>query len=112
MSLGALLGPLAISDDSSVIVGAYGGRALIWTESFGLRDLQDLLATDFGVDLDGWTLESARDISSDGTVIVGTGRNPFGRPEGWIAVIPEPTTLALLATGAWLIPRRRNRFGG
>jgi len=29
-----------------------------------------------GLDLTGWTLEESRDVSADGTVIVGIGTNP------------------------------------
>ena len=84
--------------------------ATIWDEVLGARNLHDVLEIEFGVDLTGWRLERASDISSDGTVIVGTGINPFGQTEGWIAVIPEPTTLVLLATGSISIRRRRKRI--
>ena len=117
--LGPYLGlftALAVSDDSSIIVGTVFADSIffasIWDEVNGLRNLQDVLGLDFGLDLAGWTLEKASDISADGSVIVGTGINPFGQTEAWIAVIPEPTTLALLVAGAWLIPRRRIWFGG
>ena len=117
--LGPYLGlstALAVSDDSSIIVGTVFADSIffasIWDEVNGLRNLQDVLGIDFGLDLAGWRLEKASDISADGSVIVGTGINPFGQTEAWIAVIPEPTTLALLVAGAWLIPRRRIWFGG
>ncbi len=104
---------LALSGDGSVIVGEQfpwvggPGGAIIWDEMNGARNLRDLLQADYGLDLTGWELESASDISADGTVIVGHGINPFGDDEGWIAVIPEPATLVLLTAGLWLIPRHR-----
>jgi len=61
--------------------------------------LQDFLDNNLGVDLTGWTLSLATDVSGDGTVIVGTGINPSGRLEGWIATIPEPSTLILAILG-------------
>ncbi|MEM1446790.1 MAG: hypothetical protein AAGF84_12095 [Planctomycetota bacterium] len=93
----------AASGDGSVIVGYTGvafapdQSAFVWTEASGLTAVADLLAT-LGLSdaLAGWTLTEARDISDDGTVIVGYGTNPDGRDEGWVAVIPEPTALGLL----------------
>ncbi|HJS06028.1 MAG TPA: hypothetical protein VJ809_00165, partial [Pirellulales bacterium] len=43
------------------------------------------------------------DISDDGTVLVGNGRNPQGRVEGFVVVIPEPSTVALAAAAILLI---------
>ena len=50
----------------------------------------------YGLDLSGWMLQGARDVSADGAVIVGYGINPAGEREGWVAVIPEPQSLALV----------------
>jgi probable HAF family extracellular repeat protein len=103
---------LAVSDDGSLVVGTQyidpiGDRAILWDDTNGARRLQDILETDFALDLRGWTLEYAWDISGDGTVIVGSGVNPFGQTEGWIAVIPEPSTVLLLMPGLLLILRGR-----
>jgi hypothetical protein len=106
----------SMSADASTIVGCeyYDGdcRAIIWDEANGLRGLHEVLEIDLGLDLGSWTLDEARDISSDGTVIVGTGTNPFGRTEGWVAVIPEPSSVTLLLTALiWFHPnRRRSRY--
>ena len=72
--------------------------AFIWDSANGIRELQDEL-TSLGLDLDGWTLETATDISSDGLTIVGFGTNPDGNTEAWIATIPEPNTALLLSLG-------------
>ena len=85
-----------------------GRVAFIWDSVHGMRDLRDVLVSDFGLDLTGWTLRSANDISADGTVIVGTGINPDGNPEAYRAVVPEPTSLTLLAFGASLVIARRH----
>ena len=89
------------SFDGSVIVGesasAFGVEAFIWTPSTGMRALKDLLETEYGLDLTGWTLTSARGISADGRTIVGEGINPLGFDEAWIATVPEPSTLMLTA---------------
>jgi probable HAF family extracellular repeat protein len=99
----------AASADGSVVVGwatteplqipfAFEGEAsFIWDASNGMRLLQNVLADEYRLDLTGWTLTGAFGVSSDGRVIVGTGINPAGRDEGWIAIIPEPSLLPLLA---------------
>lgn len=69
----------AVSADGSVIVGtSETGRdvnliteAFIWTEEGGARSLMNLLETDYGVDLQGWHLYSASDISADGRIVCG-----------------------------------------
>jgi len=82
---------LDVSADGSVVIGAgraaEGNRAFVWTQSIGMTDLKSMLETE--VDLDGWTLEFGRGISSDGSVIVGSNNgyagqgNPDGQTEGW-----------------------------
>ena len=69
----------------------------------------EILTDDYGLgnSLTGWTLDRANAISADGTVIVGNGTNPSGLGEGWIAIIPEPTTATLLASGLLGLAIRR-----
>lgn len=116
----------AVSADGSVIVGrgsvgyAPPGdgfsqaiyEAFIWTPDEGLRNLRDLLIAECGLDLRGWTLASATGVSADGRTIVGTGVDPEGNTEAWMAVIPEPATLSLLACGGAAMVGRRRRRGG
>jgi probable HAF family extracellular repeat protein len=93
----------AVSADGSKVVGAsmiegpvgpFGGgskpRAFLWDSQHGMRDLQVLLTTEFGIDLSGWDLREARGISADGRVIAGTGRHPDGTTEAWIVRLNPP----------------------
>ncbi len=54
-----------------------------------MRSLRDVLVTDYGSDLTGWTLERANGVSPDGLTIVGDGTNPNGDREAWIARLPR-----------------------
>jgi hypothetical protein len=90
-----------------------GYRAFFWEAQQGMRNLQSVLEADYGMDLTGWQLTSAVDISDDGLVIAGNGINPLGQQEGWVVrleAIPEPATLALFLLGACGIGIARNRL--
>ncbi len=82
----------AVSADGSVIVGvgrtALGSEAAVWDDGDGngrVRNLRDVLTQDFGLDLTGWRLETAFDVSDDGLTIVGAGFNPNGVLKAWRA---------------------------
>jgi hypothetical protein len=62
--------------------------------------LSDVLTNDYGLNLTGWHLTEANDISADGQTIVGGGFDPNGNFEGWIASlapasVPVPSTLVM-----------------
>lgn len=113
----------AVSNNGSVVVGFSRSseldsfrfpidEAFIWDSVHGMRSLRDVLINDYGMDLAGWKLTWANGISDDGRTIVGEGLNPDGYAEAWVATIPEPATLLLVAGGlatAFLKrhPRRR-----
>jgi probable HAF family extracellular repeat protein len=89
----------AVSGDGSIIVGTgrtgSGDRAAIWDAAHGMRDLRDVLVTDFGLgaSLDGWVLTTVQAISSDGKFIVGYGTNPnTATYEAWLANLTTPST--------------------
>jgi hypothetical protein len=71
-----------------------------------MRDVQAVLTDELGLDLTGWELRIPWAVSADGLTIVGEGYNPNGDREAWIAHIPEPSTLVLLALGAFALPKR------
>ncbi|MGD9648025.1 MAG: hypothetical protein AB7U73_20095 [Pirellulales bacterium] len=105
----------AVSADGAIIVGSStspsGSQAFLWTEIDGLQNLRDLLIAGGATGLTGWTLSTATDISPDGRTIVGTGTNPLGRTEAWIAIVPEPSSFVLAgcgALGALLLAARRS----
>jgi cysteine-rich repeat protein/probable HAF family extracellular repeat protein len=87
-------GAWAMSADGSVIVGycrsASGAEACIWDATGRLLELDQVLVSNFGLDLTGWTLERATGISDDGLTIVGFGTDPSGYTEAWIAVLGPP----------------------
>ncbi|MHC4396915.1 MAG: hypothetical protein ACYS1A_14810 [Planctomycetota bacterium] len=90
-----------------------GIEAFLWTQETGMINLADTLINDYGLDLTGWELKSAIGISNNGTVIAGSGINPNGQVEGWIATIPAlppievpmkftPQALNLSSSGKWV----------
>ena len=92
----------AISADGSTIGGFSetdeGLEAFLWTEASGMQSLEVLLES-LGLDLSGWRLENVLGITSNGSVIVGSGGSPTGELQAFIAVIPEPGTAILILGG-------------
>jgi len=86
----------ATSADGSIIVGEGlidgGSVAFYWTENEGMRNLQEMLENDYGLDLQGWTLSYASSVSDDGRTIVGYAVNPSGQTEAFRVVLPEATS--------------------
>ncbi len=94
---------VGVSGDGSVVVGnCYAGygvepQPFVWDAVSGMRSLRDILVNDCGLDLTGWVIYSASDISADGRRIVGLGTNPSGLYEAWLATIPDLTMPTLVS---------------
>ncbi|MDX2197636.1 MAG: hypothetical protein SF069_01535 [Phycisphaerae bacterium] len=89
--------PTAFAADGLRILGMFQNRAAFLSEINEVVDVTTYLTNDFGIVLNGWRLTNVAGISDDGTVWAGNGINPQGFREGWVAVIPEPSSLSLLA---------------
>jgi len=95
------------SSDGSIVVGgnqwsSSGGISWIWDETNGVNSLQSLLENDYGLDLTGWSLYAALDVSDDGTKITGVGLNPLGESEAWFVdlnAVPIPSAVWLFGSG-------------
>jgi uncharacterized membrane protein len=113
VGLGTLHGPTngstayAVTPDGSVIVGGSADDAFIWDANHGMRSLEEVLTTEYGLDVSGWSgLSTAYGISDDGLTIVGAGFRG-GVHEAWVAHIPEPSTLTLFLVAICFAARRR-----
>ena len=89
-----------VSADGTYIVGAdqvgNSSAAFIWDSAHGMRNLRDVLISDYGVtNLKGWTLSAARGISADGQTIVGDGINPSGQMEAWRVTGVRPLAIII-----------------
>jgi len=100
-----------LTDDGSLIVGfgsdAEGRQAAIWVNGAPAVRAQDFLLSMGVTGLQGWQLTEVSGISPDGLTLVGTGINPDGLMEGWVARIPGAPTAALFAMNLLLVRRRR-----
>jgi probable HAF family extracellular repeat protein len=82
--------PSAISGNGSVVLGG----VIIWDAEHGTRRLQEVLIHEHGLAaaMAGWAGLEATGISTDGRVLVGSGVNPQGRREAWIANLDQPAS--------------------
>jgi probable HAF family extracellular repeat protein len=86
----------AVSADGSVVVGRSlitsstgSERAFRWTaQQRRMEDVREALLARGVTSVQNWILISAVDVSADGRVIVGFGRNPSLQFEAWLAVLP------------------------
>jgi probable HAF family extracellular repeat protein len=83
-----------VSDDGNVIVGQSDGpngdEAFVWIKGRGMFALRQLLIDEYGAfELVDWSLDSAEDVSADGSVITGYGTLD-GETQAFVAVIRVP----------------------
>lgn len=70
-----------VTDDGAIVVGSFG----IWNKADGIRKIESILTTRYGLDVSGWQFsDGVKAISADGKVLVGKGINPNGFHESWI----------------------------
>jgi uncharacterized membrane protein len=108
---------LSMSHDGSVISSpVIGGEPVIWDEANGTRPLRDVLVeARLGPSVARWSRLFSASLSADGRTMAGTGRNPQGNIEAWVAYlgspVPEPgaLTLAAVAMLPFAFRRRRQR---
>jgi len=112
-----------VSPDGSIVVGLSSANnnpipfeAFIWDNTNGIRNLNTVL-TNAGVNLGGYLLIAANDVSSDNCNISGRAINPSGNIEGYRAnicdtaiggdLLPIDSTALILAGAqsfSWMIP--------
>lgn len=106
-----------VSRDGAGIVG-FGSvasveipqQAFLWTPSGGMRKLADVLK-DMGAELGRWIPIDATAISPDGLTIVGTALNETTEERApYVATLPEPASLLLMAMAALGCLRKPRRF--
>ncbi len=86
-----------VSGDGRIAVGhsGCGGRvgATLWSDDLGTIRVKKLLRRTLSAtrweSVRGWRLYRVHLISDDGTVLFGSGRNPHGKREQWMARIPS-----------------------
>jgi uncharacterized membrane protein len=107
------LGGYEVSNAGVVVgTGTLNGQPVgfVWDAVNGVRELESLLESQYGLDLQGTRPFSAFGISADGTTIVGTayGTTP-GEQFGFVAALPEPALVSLAPAWLLLAARRRRR---
>jgi len=110
-----VLTPHGVSDDGSVVVGVVsaglaGRFAGIWTASTGIIRLDNYLTSN-GVTIPaGVNLEVATSISADGRTFGGYTSSGAISVGGWVATVPAPGVVTVLALAGLFAARRRRQL--
>jgi uncharacterized membrane protein len=68
--------------------GPDGDEAMLWTADLGMVPLVPLLRLFGATGLDGWRLTSVEGLAKDARTLVGSGVDPDGHSEAWVATLP------------------------
>lgn len=87
----------ALSSDGSVAAGQDGTPktgidGVLWDADGAIHRLDDVLPSDYGIDLEGWIIGTVIDMTPDGRVLVGNGSNPDGVREVYRVELFPPTS--------------------
>lgn len=89
-----------VSDNGRAVGIAQNGTqvsALYWDDGLNAPlDMKVYLENQLGIGdevLNGWTLSTASAISADGRILAGSGINPQGQSQAWIADLTKPVVL-------------------
>nr|AGC71552.1 autotransporter beta-domain protein [uncultured bacterium A1Q1_fos_517] len=89
----------SLSADGSVAVGdAFldGRTATIWDATHGMRELkQALIDSGLAQEIEGWTLEYGAGVAGDNLTIAGSGINPAGEHDAFIAELGPPSIVQI-----------------
>jgi uncharacterized membrane protein len=102
-----------ISLDGRVVTGrgSWPGEvqtSFVWTAERGMQRVAEFLAAEGIATPAGFAFNTQYlDVSEDGLVFAGTAINELGRAEGWVAVIPAPSTGGAFALWLFIAGRRR-----
>lgn len=100
-----------VSDDGNMIIGSAStfnpltststGDAFLWDPVNGMRSADLVLSTVFGLNLTGWDITSITGISGDGRFLAGSGIDPNGKTQAWMAdLTPVPVPGAVWLFGS------------
>lgn len=84
--------PHGIAEAGALVVGCAtldgSQTAVAWTAATGTVPVAELLARRGRDDLQGWQLDCATDVSANGRLIAGAGRDASDAPGAWLALLP------------------------
>jgi probable HAF family extracellular repeat protein len=79
-----------ITADGSLAAGSSAQKGALWDTATGqVRDVQEALFVDYGIDTTGWKIDYCS-VSADGYAIVGGGVDPQGNYSAWMVAIDKP----------------------
>jgi hypothetical protein len=84
--------PNAIAADGALVFGGSGGfgasQAFVWTESAGMRTLEEILAVNEIMLPSGYALSNVLAASNDGTVLLGSAITGTGTQMSFVLRLP------------------------